>query len=370
MRWWSEWLLGQPTGIMAEPMLRYYCPDATPAQSAPGATPGRWTAEAAWPPAGVRERTLHLTDAGLADQPGRAALRRHRSHNAVGLQTPEWVPFGQAEMPGDQRRDDALSLTWDLPPLGTGFELLGVPSVRLRLSADRPVAQVAVRLCKIMPDGTSWRLAYGLLNLTHRHGHDAPVALVPGEMVEVDLPLGFIAQRLLPGESLRLAVSEGLWPLVWPSPDSPTLTLDPAGCRLMLPVRAAPLAEPAMPIAVVPIAPDAGEVVVTATDDHGDLVVTGTWPDKPRKCANGTELSGFGPNTVATITTGAPNSGEWSGTRVSRYRREGWDCALTIGLEVTSTRTEFHLVESIAASHDGKPIFERTERHTVPRKLV
>ncbi len=370
VRWWSHWLLDQPTGIMAEPMLRYYCPDATPAQSAPGATPGRWTAEDAWPPATARERTLHLTDAGLSNRPGPAALRRHRSDNAVGLGTPEWVPFGQAEMPGDQRRDDALSLTWDLPPLAQGFELLGVPRVRLRLSADRPVAQVAVRLCKIMPDGTSWRLAYGLLNLTHRHGHGMPVALVPGAMIEVDVPLGFIAQRLLPGEGLRLAVSEGLWPLVWPSPDSPTLTLDPAGCRLMLPVRAPPLFEPAMPITVVPIAPDAGDVVVTATDDHGQLKVAGTWPDKPRKCANGTELSGFGPNTVATITAGAPNSGKWSGTRVSRYRRAGWDCALTIGFEVTSTRTEFHVVESIAATHDGKPIFERTARHTIPRRLV
>lgn len=278
VRWWSHWLRGEATGIMAEPMLRYYRPDATPAQSAPGATPGSWTAEAVWPSRSVRARRLRLTDAGLTDRPGAMAPRRHRSQNAVGLQTPEWVPFGQAEMPGDQTADDARSLTWEMAPLTGDLDLLGVPVVRLRVAADRPVAQVAVRLNKVMPDGKAWRLAYGLLNLTHRAGHADPQPLVPGRPVDVEIPLGFLAQRLRPGERLRLAVSEGLWPLAWPSPDAPTLTV--TGGELLLPVRAAPLIEPAMPIAVVPIAPDAGEVTVTATSDAGKLRVTGNWPDR------------------------------------------------------------------------------------------
>ena len=250
-------------------MLRFYCPDATPSQSAPGETPGRWAAEKSWPSKNVRSQRLYLSDAGLSTTPGPSRLRQHKSNNAVGLQTPEWVPFGQQEMPGDQTADDALSITYDLQPLEADLELLGVPTARLRLSADRPVAQVAVRLCKVTPDGRSWRLAYGLFNLTHRNGHASPKALTPGEAVDVEIPLGFIAQRLKPGERLRLAISEGLWPLVWPSPDGPTLTLDPSRSELTLPIRTPPPAEPSMPIRTVPIAPDKGDVVVTTTNHQG-----------------------------------------------------------------------------------------------------
>lgn len=125
-----------------------------------------------------------------------------------------------------------------------------------------------------------------------------------------------------------------------------------------------------MPIAVVPIAPDAGAVVVTATNDAGRLRVTGVWPDTPRTCANGTVLSGYGPNTVAKITAGDPNSGVWSGERVSRYRRGTWDCALHIEFEVRSTAATFELVETIRASRDGTRIFERTARRSLPRRLI
>ncbi len=367
VRWWSHWLGGARTGIMDEPMLRFYQPEATPAQSAPGATPGAWSAERVWPSPNVNQQRLHLTDTGLSPRRGPGKRRTHRSNNAVGLATPEWVPFGQAEMPGDQRHDDALSISYDMAPLPADVELLGVPSVRLRVAADKPVAQVAVRLCKVLPDGTSWRLAYGVLNLTHRDSHATPKPLTPGKMVDIAIDLGFVAQRLKAGERLRIAISEGLWPLVWPSPDGPTLTLDPTASTLTLPVRTPPLLEPAMPIASVAIAPDKGDVIVTASDDHGRITVSGTWPDKTRTCANGTILSGYGPNTVATITAGEPNSGSWSGTRISRYRRGAWNCELRIAFALTSTTRDFTVTEELAAYKDGTEIFRRKTINTVPR---
>ncbi|WP_404366714.1 CocE/NonD family hydrolase [Sphingomonas sp. MMS24-J45] len=370
VRWWSHWLRGAATGIMDEPMLRFYRPEATPAQSAPGATPGAWGAEAVWPSPDVHAQRLYLTDAGLAPRPGAGKRRQHRSDNAVGLATPEWVPFGQDEMPGDQRHDDAASICYDMAPLPADVELLGVPRVRLRVAADKPVAQIAVRLCKVMHDGTSWRLAYGILNLTHRDGHATPKPLIPGKMVDVTIDLGFLAQRLKTGERLRIAISEGLWPLVWPSPDSPTLTLDPNASALTLPIRTPPLIEPAMPIQSVPVAPDRGDVAVKTVEDHGGITVTGTWPDKSRPCANGTILSGFGPNTVATITRGAPNSGSWSGSRISRYRRGDWNCELRIGFTLTSTARAFTVGETLTAFKDGVEIFRRDVTNTVPRDLL
>ena len=125
-----------------------------------------------------------------------------------------------------------------------------------------------------------------------------------------------------------------------------------------------------MSIRTVPIAPDKGDVAATTTNDHGRLTVTGMWPDKKRVCANGTELSGFGPNTTVAITIGEPNSCIWSGERSSRYRRAGWDCELRIAFEVTSTAREFTAAESILALRDGKPVFERKSSEAIPRDCI
>lgn len=364
VRWWSHWLRGEATGIMDDPMLRYYRPDAVPAQA--GVTPGAWVAEETWPAANVRMRDYRFTDAGLSNRPGPGRPRKHRSHNMVGFDTPEWVPFGQQELPRDQREDDALSVTFDTAPIDAPLELLGTPSVRLRLVADKPAAQVAVRLCKVLPDGSSWRLGYGLLDLRHRDGFGERKPLKPGQMVDVTVDLGFVAQRLHPGERLRIAISEGLWPLVWPSPDSPELTLDPTGCRLALPVRAAPAVEAPMPIAVVPLPADPGEVVV-AIDRTGDRVtMTGTWPDKERKCANGTTLSGFGPNTIAAIERGAPSTAVWSGERISRYRRGEWDCRMHCTFSVKAVPGGIAVSERIEAFRGETRIFDRAHEQMLP----
>jgi len=64
-------------------------------------------------------------------------------------------------------------------------EILGRPAAALALAADQPLALVAVRICDVLEDGRSRLITRGLLNLTHRHGHDQPVPVVPGEPMTV-----------------------------------------------------------------------------------------------------------------------------------------------------------------------------------------
>jgi hypothetical protein len=54
----------------------------------------------------------------------------------------------------------------------------------IRLSSDKPLAQLAVRLCDLRPDGTSALITMGVLNLTHRNSSEAPELLTPGEAFE------------------------------------------------------------------------------------------------------------------------------------------------------------------------------------------
>jgi hypothetical protein len=101
-----------------------------------------------------------------------------------------------------------------------------------------------VRLCDLAPDGTSALIARGVLNLTHREGHDRVVPLVPGEPYTVRVQMQSTAYAVPAGHALRLAVTPTYWPWAWPSPEPVTLTVV-SGCasRLELPVRVVPPAD-------------------------------------------------------------------------------------------------------------------------------
>ena len=73
-----------------------------------------------------------------------------------GLDAGTWCPYGgPADEPPDQRDEDARSLCLTSEPLSERLELLGRPVAVLELTADKPLALVAVRLCDVAPDGTS-----------------------------------------------------------------------------------------------------------------------------------------------------------------------------------------------------------------------
>jgi len=116
--------------------------------------------------------------------------------------------------------------------------------VHLDIAVDRPLAFLAVRLNEVTPDGTSARVTYGLLNLTHRDSHEHPKAMTPGERTRVSVQLNDIAHAFAAGNRIRVAISTTYWPLVWPSPEPVTLSLFTGASRLDLPVRA-PRAEDA-----------------------------------------------------------------------------------------------------------------------------
>ena len=95
------------------------------------------------------------------------------------------------------------------------LHLYGHPRLQLRVRADQPVAFVSAKLCDVAPDGTSTLITRGLLNLTHRGGYDSdPVALEPGEWVDVEIELEATAWSLDEGRQLRLAVTGNDWPNV------------------------------------------------------------------------------------------------------------------------------------------------------------
>ena len=229
---------GKHTGIMDEPMLRAWMQESVPPKARYKERPGRWVAEETWPSPRITSREYALNLGRLEDIPKSEQPLRFTSPLTTGSRSGRWCSFGQdPDQPADQRADDGGSLTFDTVPLGERIELLGLPEARLTLAVDQPQALVAVRLCAITPQGSSRRIAYGLLNVSHRDGHHEPKPMIPGERVSVSIPLAMLGEAIPAGHRLRLSISTSYWPIAWPSPNPVRLTVFTDASSLVLPVR-------------------------------------------------------------------------------------------------------------------------------------
>src|SRR5207253_66628 len=169
--------------VMDEPMLRAWMTEGVKPASHHEVLPGRWVAEASWPPPGITPQLLFLTDAGLRNEAAPLTARTLCSPETVGRCSGSWVPFGRGnDQAEDQRDDDMRSLVFDTPPLDTSIEILGAAIVTLDVASDKPVANLVVRLCDVHPSGESLRVSYGVLKLPVRapQATDALLKPLPG----------------------------------------------------------------------------------------------------------------------------------------------------------------------------------------------
>jgi putative CocE/NonD family hydrolase len=242
LRWWDHWLKGRDTGIMEEPKLRVWLEDPAPPLSHHDYKPGRWAAEESWPSPRLREGRWRLERGLLAEgAAGKAGEGLAiASPQTVGLTAGSWCPYGVGhDQPIDQRPEAGGSLVFDTAPLAADLEVLGAPVVELEVSADRPNALLACTLSEILPDGAVSRVTYGVLNLTHRESHEHPTPLEPGKRYRVRVQMNHCGHRFAAGTRLRLAVSTAYWPVVWPSPETATVTVLTGSSSLVLPLRPA-----------------------------------------------------------------------------------------------------------------------------------
>lgn len=241
VRWWDYWLKGRDTGIMDEPVLRAWMQDSIPPQPSYADRPGRWVSEPCWPSPNIEDRRYTLTRHSLSDKPAEEAEHhriRLQSPLSVGMFAGKWASYAATpDLPGDQREDDGGSLVFETEPLDDTFEVFGLPTLELDVSADRPNAMVAARLSDVAPNGEATRVTYGLLNLTHRDGSGDPQPLEPGRTYHVRVPLNGMAHSFPAGHRIRLSVSSSYWPLAWPSPEPVMLTVNTGTSSLTLPHR-------------------------------------------------------------------------------------------------------------------------------------
>jgi uncharacterized protein len=382
VRWWSHWLKGEDTGVMDEPMLRAYLESETASEVWPKDVPGRWVAEESWPSPRIAPEIYYLNPGQLGAAPGEQVLRTCKSQETLGLTKREWFPFNlNIELPKDQTADDQRSLSFDSGPLAQAKEILGNPVVRIRVKSDQPIAKLAVRLNEVKADGVSWNVSYGILNLTHRAGHERPSRLDIGRAYDVDVSCYFTAHTFQPGSRIRVAVSESLWPLVWPSPRPVTLEITTGVSYLSLPVRPRESSDETIDVPLLrnrigereandPGDRNGAQVIVSGPDEHGRVTIRKILHAAPETFPDiGTTVTEGSERTVS-ITEGDPNSSVWCVESSIHTQRGKWDTTLVATSELTSTAEEFHLKEGIKAIEGDKTVFERSWDHRIPRDLM
>ncbi len=237
-RWWDRWLKGIDSGIDDDPMLVAWEQDPVTPAPRLAERPGRWVAEESWPSPRIATRALTFGHGTLGGDPGRDQVFEIESVQTVGLDGGSWCADGKSDdLTLDQRGEEAASLCFTSDPIAQSFAILGHATASLAITADQPIAMVSVRLSEVLEDGSSLLVTRGQLNLCHRHGNHAPVPVVPGEEMQIDVLLDSIGHCFRAGSRLRVAVSPCYWPWAWPSPVPVTLGVRTGDSALLLPVR-------------------------------------------------------------------------------------------------------------------------------------
>ncbi len=355
LRWWDHWLKGVDNGVMDEPMLRAWMTDSVKPAPYHETLPGRWVAEPSWPPPESKSHRLFLTDDGLRPERASLAARAVCSPQTVGKDAGSWCPFGRAaDQAGDQRADDARSLVFETPPLDAAIEILGAAIVTLDVASDKPIANLAVRLCDVHPSAESLRVSFGVQNLTHRDGHEAPEPLVTGQRYQVRIQLNDAGAVFPAGHRIRLALSTSYWPMIWPAPEAATLTI--FGGTLDLPVRPPQTAD-----ALLPPLPEPE----TATPERPTTVR----PGLVRIDRLGLELGTEG-KFAFDITDDDPLSATAEMRRTETIQRDAWQVRIETSMRLSCTRDAFLLRASLRAWEGADQVCHREWDRSIPRDLV
>jgi uncharacterized protein len=205
----------------------------------------------------------------------------------------------------------------------------------------------------VHPCGASLRVSYGVLNLTHRDGHETPAPLVPGRRYQVRVQLNDAGAVLPPGHKVRLALSTSYWPMVWPTPDKATLTI--LGGTLDLPVR------PPRDIDALPLLPDPE----TAPPEQSTVIRPGV----VRIDRIGLELGAERKSTFH-IEEDDPLSAVAELWRAETISRDAWRIRIETLTRLSCTKDAFRLQATLRAQDGTNEVCHREWDCSIPRDFM
>lgn len=199
----------------------------------------------------------------------------------------------------------------------------------------------------------------------------------PGQRTRVRVALNDTGYAFLPGHRIRVAISTDYWPMVWPSPESVTLTVHSDGSTLELPVRPprpedaelADLGEPTWgpPVRVTELRPGRWGREIRIDAMTGETSVTNTVEgplNRLDRTGRALALTGFGRSTIG---PDDPTSARAESRREFEIVRDGTTIRVSAEVDLTCTTETFGLTVRMAASEDCTETWTRRWDFTIPR---
>ena len=401
VRFLDHHLRGIDNGADAEPPLVWFERDYAPPEPFPAELPGRWRAAAAYPHPSVEVREWRFAGGSLPLQ-GRLvpAGARPAASGETGSEpgidrylhrpttgTRASLAWGSGGPPNglarDLRPDESDGPTFTTDPLAEAVSILGVPEVVLHLAVSAPVATAVVRLTDVAPDGTSYQVSAGVLNLTHRRSSVDPEPLVPGTVDAIAIPLRTAGYRFAPGHRIRVSVASAYWPVLWPSPY-------PAEFEL----HRGPATPSGLALPVVPAAGGPGDLPVPAFKTTPADVPAIGGPGEEDTPVWRIERDVLTDTTTVTIHDGGgwhlqdgrylyaaetlvlsasdrdPAVASMDANVLYRWHEVANRIEIRARSRQTSTTTDFDLAVDLEVDLDGERFFARHWQERIPRRLV
>lgn len=207
--WFDRWLKGRDTTVMEAPAVRYYLMGATGEADAPG---NKWVGADRFPPESTpfslyahADQTLRTSPPGAEGESLSYTYDPRDPVPTVGRRHARIPVKG----PHDHREVEARSdvLVFSTETLESPLEIVGNVRARLWASSDRIDTDFTARITDVYPDGRSMHILDGIVKARYRNTYLEEEFLVPGEVYEFEIDLGYTAIVLAPGHKLRLAIS-------------------------------------------------------------------------------------------------------------------------------------------------------------------
>jgi uncharacterized protein len=239
VEWWDHWLKphAAPTQL-AGPRLAVYMNHWYPPDVRIRAIPGEWRAESGWPPLGAHAQRLYLSGDYSLSASATPPARHELAYRPASTLEGGGPDFWWGDVNTDQRSVDAYSLVYSSSALPRPLSILGRPRACLQASASAPSAEWFVRISDVAPDGLTTLVSGGGLSGALRESARDPKPLTPGQEYALCFDLHLTSWVFPPNHRIRVAVSNAMWPMIWPTPYPMTTALrlgGPDGSWIELP---------------------------------------------------------------------------------------------------------------------------------------
>ncbi len=380
IRWWDRWLKETDNDAEQIPAYRAYILENIRPGGERNIDPGHWVAEANWPSENIQAVNFYPSGKGdLSADSTNAQTVSICSPLDCGIACGEFFPLKpDSEMSLDQRIDDGGSLVFETDPLATSIDILGQPRFNASLSIDKPLGNVAVRLIDVHPDGASYRVSWGVINLAHRDSSENPSPMIPGNSEQISIRLNECGYRFLPGHRIRISVSTAYWPMVMPPPEMITADITLGQSTFI----------------TLPIRPDDGGIEISEPSDPNPLpdYVCYLEPDHRRSVDRDLqnnmthyrvyddtgeyEVDGNGMRTRHTheecwsIAPDDPLTSTASSTFISYMSRGGWNIRTVSESSLRCDKDNFYLSASVTAWEGDSKFNHRSWKQTIRREFL